>query len=226
MTTLVFSALTILCFLYAVNLYLEGKMTDVIGGVIGMLITADIILAFFLNKWWYGLIAVLLMFVLIAFLRPFGNFIASKLLGKRIPYNVKTSNSSHYLRKTLNGNGDWNKAMELVHEIFKSVEAMNPSKDANSYWQIVNRKMLDFDSKITGKILKEISGRFEYRLMILPDHPTPIKNRTHTSDPVPVAICGNNIVRDEVEVFTEKSAKVGSLPVRKGSDLMKFMIEQ
>ncbi|MCK5852887.1 HindIII family type II restriction endonuclease [bacterium] len=42
------------------------------------------------------------------------------------------------------------KAMELVHEVFKSVEAMNPSKSANTYWQIVNRKMLDFDKKISN----------------------------------------------------------------------------
>lgn len=38
-----------------------------------------------------------------------------------------------------------NKAMKLLHEVFKSVEAMNPSKNANSYWQVVNRKMLDSD---------------------------------------------------------------------------------
>lgn len=47
-----------------------------------------------------------------------------------------------------------NKAVELVHEVFKSVEAMNPSKDANTYWQTVNRKMLDFDPKI-AKIWKD-----------------------------------------------------------------------
>ena len=41
------------------------------------------------------------------------------------------------------------KAMELVHEIFKTVEAMNPSKDATTYWQIVNRKILEFDQKIS-----------------------------------------------------------------------------
>lgn len=39
-----------------------------------------------------------------------------------------------------------NKAMEILHEIFKSVEAMNPSKNANDYWQVVNRKMLSFGS--------------------------------------------------------------------------------
>ena len=40
--------------------------------------------------------------------------------------------------------------MELVHEVFKSVEVMNPSKDTNTYWQIVNRKMLYFDKRISG----------------------------------------------------------------------------
>ncbi|MDM8531179.1 HindIII family type II restriction endonuclease [Anaerolineales bacterium HSG25] len=43
-----------------------------------------------------------------------------------------------------------NRAMRLLHEVFKAVEAMNPSKDANTYWQIVNRRMLDFDKKISG----------------------------------------------------------------------------
>lgn len=47
-----------------------------------------------------------------------------------------------------------NQAMEIVHEVFKSVEAMNPSKDASSYWQVVNRKILDFDP-IFGHIWKE-----------------------------------------------------------------------
>lgn len=37
---------------------------------------------------------------------------------------------------------------ELVHDVFKAVEAMNPSKDATNYWQIVNRRILDFDEII------------------------------------------------------------------------------
>ena len=41
------------------------------------------------------------------------------------------------------------KAVELVHEVFKTVEAMIPSKNANSYWQAVNRTLLDFDGVIS-----------------------------------------------------------------------------
>lgn len=45
-------------------------------------------------------------------------------------------------------------AMEIVHKVYKTVEAMNPSKDANSYWQAVNRKMLEYDG-VLHKIWKE-----------------------------------------------------------------------
>lgn len=40
------------------------------------------------------------------------------------------------------------RALDLVHELFRTVEAMNPSKDASSYWQAVNRTFLGFDSVI------------------------------------------------------------------------------
>jgi hypothetical protein len=43
-----------------------------------------------------------------------------------------------------------NQAMNILHEIFKSVESMNPSKDASDYWQVVNRKMLSFDGVLSN----------------------------------------------------------------------------
>ena len=40
--------------------------------------------------------------------------------------------------------------IRLLHDVFKSVEAMNPSKDARAYWQIINRVFLDADLSIPG----------------------------------------------------------------------------
>lgn len=37
------------------------------------------------------------------------------------------------------------RTMKLVHEVFETVESMNPTKDANAYWQAVNRKIINFD---------------------------------------------------------------------------------
>jgi len=40
------------------------------------------------------------------------------------------------------------RAVELIHEIFKVIPALNPSKDASSYWLAVNKTMLSFSPKI------------------------------------------------------------------------------
>jgi type II restriction enzyme len=39
-------------------------------------------------------------------------------------------------------------ATKLLHEIFKVIPALNPSKDANAYWLAVNKTMLNFSDKI------------------------------------------------------------------------------
>ena len=44
--------------------------------------------------------------------------------------------------------------IELLHDMFRTVEAMNPSKNANTYWQAINRVLLDADHRI-GDIWRE-----------------------------------------------------------------------
>ena len=39
-------------------------------------------------------------------------------------------------------------AISLLHDVFRAVEAMNPSKDASAYWQAVNRVFLSTDPRI------------------------------------------------------------------------------
>ncbi|MBI5681740.1 MAG: cofactor-independent phosphoglycerate mutase [Deltaproteobacteria bacterium] len=43
----------------------------------------------------------------------------------------------------------------------------------------------DFDEKIVGAVLKGMDKFKEFRVVVLPDHPTPIAKKTHTRDPVP-----------------------------------------
>jgi len=38
--------------------------------------------------------------------------------------------------------------IEHLHEIFRTVKAMNPSKDASSYWQAVNRAILRYGDPV------------------------------------------------------------------------------
>ena len=38
--------------------------------------------------------------------------------------------------------------IDLLHEVFRTVKAMNPSKDANTYWQALSRTMLDYGGPV------------------------------------------------------------------------------
>ena len=45
-----------------------------------------------------------------------------------------------------------------------------------------------------------------YRLLIMPDHPTPIRCRTHTSDPVPYILYDSTVEQKRVARYTETDA--------------------
>ncbi|KJR40673.1 putative homoserine kinase [Candidatus Magnetoovum chiemensis] len=47
------------------------------------------------------------------------------------------------------------------------------------------RAIEDFDRRVVGEVLTALDGKGDFRLLIMPDHPTPISLRTHSANPVP-----------------------------------------
>ena len=64
----------------------------------------------------------------------------------------------------------------------------------------------------------------EYRILVLPDHPTPIRCRTHTSDPVPFVLYDSTKTYDQGCAFTEKAARESNVCVEHGYDLIRKLI--
>ena len=64
-----------------------------------------------------------------------------------------------------------------------------------------------------------------YRLMILPDHPTPLRTRTHSSEPVPFLLYDSRAPRQEQWLYNEREAKTGGLYVAAGHTLMDMLLE-
>ena len=81
------------------------------------------------------------------------------------------------------------------------------------------------DKEILGYILPELDKYDDYKIMILPDHPTPLALKTHTNDPVPFMIYQKTKEREGREVFTEKTAADTGLFIEKGPSIMKHFIE-
>lgn len=82
------------------------------------------------------------------------------------------------------------------------------------------------DKMVLAPVSEYLSGCGEdYKIMVLPDHPTPIATRTHASDPVPFFIYTSNKETDGVEKFTEAECSKTGFYVSDGSTLLKYMIK-
>ena len=79
-----------------------------------------------------------------------------------------------------------------------------------------------FDEKIVGAILEGMKEFKRYKILVLPDHPTPLSVRTHTADPVPYVICSNekSPISAHGTTFDEASAGRSGICIEKGFELI------
>lgn len=76
------------------------------------------------------------------------------------------------------------------------------------------------DREVLGTILNHYGPHDDVRILVLPDHPTPVKLRTHTSDPVPFVMYGKGVASDGKSVYNESSAKDTHVVFKDGGALM------
>jgi len=81
------------------------------------------------------------------------------------------------------------------------------------------------DEKVVAPILQRLQAEGdEWRILVLPDHPTPCRLRTHTPDAVPFAIAGKRMLHVFSNPFTEAGAREGDLHIDTGASLMEFFL--
>lgn len=81
------------------------------------------------------------------------------------------------------------------------------------------------DERILAPVKAGLEAAGEaYRILILPDHPTPIRCRTHTSDPVPFLLYDSSLASDQGREFSERSARESGVYLETGNALMKMLI--
>ena len=82
------------------------------------------------------------------------------------------------------------------------------------------------DEKIIGPVMKYLKQSGEdFRVMVLPDHPTPIVYMTHTSDPVPFAIYDSRTETNSDVKYTENYGKQTEVYVEPGFKLIDELLE-
>ena len=84
----------------------------------------------------------------------------------------------------------------------------------------------EIDRHIVGPLHEALKKQSEYRILVSPDHPTPLRTKTHSHGFVPFAICGSGVSPDPAKTYDEVSAGASSLAFPEGWRLMGYFLKQ
>ena len=109
--------------------------------------------------------------------------------------------------------------------VYVHVEA--PDECGHRY-EIENKvKSIEFlDSQVVAPVIEGLKKYDDYRILVLPDHPTPLALRTHTSEPVPFILYQKSKeLNSGVNGYDEFQAAVTGLKIPAGHTLMDILMK-
>ena len=84
----------------------------------------------------------------------------------------------------------------------------------------------NFDKLVVGTILEKARAFKQVRILLIPDHPTPVEKRTHTSDPVPFLVWGTGIPAGATQTFGETQARESGWMVEEGYEILPKLLTE
>jgi 2,3-bisphosphoglycerate-independent phosphoglycerate mutase len=82
----------------------------------------------------------------------------------------------------------------------------------------------EIDRHIVGPLHEALRAQGQYRIMVSPDHPTPLRTKTHSHGAVPFAIAGTGVAPDKFETYDEPGAAASGLAFAEGWKLMQYFL--
>lgn len=118
------------------------------------------------------------------------------------------------------------KALERNDLAYIHVEAPDEAGHSGNASEKV-KAIEDFDALVVGTMLRGLKAFDAFRILVMPDHATPLKLRTHSAEPVPFAIFDSTKKKASgAQGFTEEVSKSPeAVVVDKGYELMDYFIK-
>jgi 2,3-bisphosphoglycerate-independent phosphoglycerate mutase len=82
----------------------------------------------------------------------------------------------------------------------------------------------EIDRHIVGPVHEALRSRGEYRILVTPDHPTPLRIKTHSHGTVPFAMAGAGIDADAATTYDDPTSLASALSFDPGWRLMSYFL--
>jgi 2,3-bisphosphoglycerate-independent phosphoglycerate mutase len=119
-------------------------------------------------------------------------------------------------------------ALKDADFVYIHVESPDEAGHSGNYKDKI-KAIEDFDALVVGPVMKGLKERFkEYRVLLMPDHATPIRVRTHTDEPVPFVIYDSRKKQKNKDICYDESItdRKDALVVNEGYKLMDYFIKE
>jgi 2,3-bisphosphoglycerate-independent phosphoglycerate mutase len=82
----------------------------------------------------------------------------------------------------------------------------------------------DFDKLVVGTVLGQFRNSQEVRILVTPDHPTPVAKRTHTRSPVPFVMYGKGVEPNRLRGYNETLASAAGIRFNSGEEMIRYFM--
>jgi 2,3-bisphosphoglycerate-independent phosphoglycerate mutase len=115
-------------------------------------------------------------------------------------------------------------ALEKYDLVFVHIEA--PDEAGHSGNAEMKKKAIELiDKHVVGPVFEAMQKYPSWRILVMPDHPTPVRTCAHSAEPVPFAMAGHSISGILHAAFGETNAAHSGFRIANGFDLMEYFLK-
>jgi len=114
-------------------------------------------------------------------------------------------------------------ALEKYDIVFVHVEAPDEAGH-NGNAEMKKNAIEQIDRHIVGPVLDALRRRDSWRILVMPDHPTPVRTGAHSGEPVPFAMAGTGVKGAVQKSFSEANAAQSGFRIENGFELMEYFL--
>ncbi|MBN1392952.1 MAG: cofactor-independent phosphoglycerate mutase [Sedimentisphaerales bacterium] len=115
-------------------------------------------------------------------------------------------------------------ALNKYDIVFIHIEAPDEAGH-NGNIELKKKAIEQIDKHIVGPVFEALQRYEKWRILVLPDHPTPISKRAHSAGPVPFAMAGTGVKGVLIANFSEINAEKSGFRIENGFELMEYFLK-
>ena len=115
-------------------------------------------------------------------------------------------------------------ALKKYDIVFIHIEAPDEASH-NGNAAMKKRAIEQIDKHIVGPVFEAIRKYSEWRILVVPDHPTPLRTCAHSAEPVPFAMAGTAVAGVLHQPLSEANAAHAGFKIESGFELMEYFLK-